>query len=143
MYLVDANILIYAFRPDFPQHAACRKWLEDTLSNESPIAIHEITEVAFLRMVTNKKVLSSPDRFKDAAAFLDKLRQSPSVQSLPFQPAARKRFIELAASIDATGNDVPDCHLAAIALDAGCILVSADSGFARFKDLRLLNPATV
>jgi predicted nucleic acid-binding protein len=38
------------------------------------------------------------------------------------------------------GNHVHDTHLAALALEHGLILCSADAGFARFPQLRWLNP---
>jgi hypothetical protein len=38
------------------------------------------------------------------------------------------------------GNLVPDAHLAALAIEHGLILCSTDGDFARFPDLRLLNP---
>jgi predicted nucleic acid-binding protein len=37
-------------------------------------------------------------------------------------------------------NDVPDAHLAALAISHGLILCSADAGFARFPGLRWINP---
>jgi predicted nucleic acid-binding protein len=37
-------------------------------------------------------------------------------------------------------NDVPDAYLAALAIDHGLILCSADAGFARFPRLRWRNP---
>ncbi len=37
-------------------------------------------------------------------------------------------------------NDVPDTHLAALAVDHGLRLATADGGFARFPDLDWFNP---
>ena len=37
-------------------------------------------------------------------------------------------------------NLVPDAHLAALAIEHGLLLCSADGDFARFPDLRWLNP---
>lgn len=142
MFLLDVNILIYAFRADFPQHAVCRVWLENALVAGDPIALHEFTEVAFLRMVTNRRVLSEPDDFASASTFLEKLRRSPGVRTLTPRPTERARFLKLANDLKAKGNDVPDCFLAAIALDSGCTLVSADDGLKRFAGLRWLNPLT-
>jgi predicted nucleic acid-binding protein len=39
-----------------------------------------------------------------------------------------------------TGNLVPDAHLAAIAIEHGLVLYSADSDFARFPQLEWRNP---
>jgi len=37
-------------------------------------------------------------------------------------------------------NDVPDAHLAALAIEHGLTLCSSDRGFARFSGLNWLNP---
>lgn len=39
-----------------------------------------------------------------------------------------------------TGNLTPDAHLAAIAIEHGLEVCSADSGFARFTEIRWRNP---
>lgn len=38
------------------------------------------------------------------------------------------------------GNLVPDAHLAALAMEHGLTLCSTDGGFARFRELKWLNP---
>ena len=40
-------------------------------------------------------------------------------------------------------NLVPDAHLAALSIEHGLLLCSADGDFARFPDLRWLNPLSV
>jgi predicted nucleic acid-binding protein len=40
----------------------------------------------------------------------------------------------------ASGNLVPDAHLAALALEHGCELHSTDSDFSRFPRLKWRNP---
>jgi predicted nucleic acid-binding protein len=39
-----------------------------------------------------------------------------------------------------TGNLVPDAHLAALAIEHGVELCSADTDFARFAEVRWTNP---
>jgi predicted nucleic acid-binding protein len=38
-------------------------------------------------------------------------------------------------------NDVPDAHLAALAVEHGLRLATSDSGFARFSGLQWFNPS--
>ncbi len=38
------------------------------------------------------------------------------------------------------GNLVPDAHLAALALEHGLTVCSADTDFARFTEIRWMNP---
>lgn len=47
---------------------------------------------------------------------------------------------ELFATPGVHANLVPDAHLAALAMEHGLTLCSADSDFARFPALRWLNP---
>jgi uncharacterized protein len=46
----------------------------------------------------------------------------------------------LLGQVQATGNIVPDAHLAAIAIEHGLTICSADSDFARFPGLEWRNP---
>jgi predicted nucleic acid-binding protein len=52
--------------------------------------------------------------------------------------AARVR--ELLGVVGAGGNHVGDAHLAALAIEHGAELCSADADFARFPGLRWTNP---
>jgi predicted nucleic acid-binding protein len=43
---------------------------------------------------------------------------------------------------DLRGNLISDAHLAALAIEHGLTLASADTDFARFKELRWVDPVT-
>jgi len=49
-------------------------------------------------------------------------------------------FRQLAADINARGNDIADAYLAAYALENNATWLSADRGFARFTRLRWSHP---
>lgn len=49
-------------------------------------------------------------------------------------------FERLATSINAAGNDIQDAYLAAYALENNATWLSADRGFARFRELRWEHP---
>jgi len=59
-------------------------------------------------------------------------------------PQATDRHAEvlgpLLAASGVHANLVPDAHLAALAIEHGLLLCSADGDFARFPELRWLNP---
>jgi toxin-antitoxin system PIN domain toxin len=140
MLLLDANILIYAFRRDLPRHAATKRWLKRNLSAQEPLALHDLSELAFLRITTNKRAMARPSSFDEAHAFLEALRASPAVSRLDTGPEHRTIFVRLCREHRLSGSDLTDAFLAAVAIEAGVTLVSADEGFARFRNLRWLDP---
>lgn len=140
MYLLDANILLYAMRDLFPQHARAKAWLEETLGGSTAVVIPDFVEIAVMRIATNRRVFTPPSTVAQAEEFLKRIHQSPVVQPFESGPHWRRTFYRFCREIHATGDDVTDCYLAALAVDAGAILVSADQGFARFHNLRWIDP---
>jgi len=49
-------------------------------------------------------------------------------------------FRQILTDGQAVANLVTDAHLAALAIEHGCTLASADSDFARFSNLKWINP---
>lgn len=140
MILVDANLLVYAHVGSFPQHARARDWLDTQLSRGAPVGLPWPSLLAFLRLVTNPRVFQQPEPmtqgWRQVGAWLG--------AAGAWIPQATDRHGEiLGALLVATGahaNLVPDAHLAALAIEHGLLLCSADGDFARFPELRWLNP---
>ena len=56
--------------------------------------------------------------------------------------AAHRALGDFLALPGVHGNLVPDAHVAALAVEHGLTICSADDDFARFQGLRWLNPIT-
>ncbi|MBM3646365.1 MAG: type II toxin-antitoxin system VapC family toxin [Alphaproteobacteria bacterium] len=140
MILVDANILIYAFDADSPQHVAAYDWLDARFNGTARIALPWSSLLAFLRIVTNPRVMRRPASMVEARAQVRSWLDCPAV----WIPTPGERHAEildsLLAAVNVHGNLVMDAHLAALALEHGLELHSTDSDFARFPGLRWLNP---
>ncbi len=140
MILVDANILIYAHVSSFAQHRAAREWLDQQLAGFAPVGLPWASLLAFLRLVTNPRVFEHAEPMADAwnqvLAWL--------VCETAWVPEPTERHAELLGGfLNLPGihaNLVPDAHLAALAIEHGLTLCSADSDFARFPGLAWLNP---
>jgi uncharacterized protein len=138
--LIDANLLVYAHVVSFAQHQRAREWLDAQLSGSAPVGLPWASLLAFLRLVTNARVFERPEPIGDAwrqvLAWLD-----CETAWIP-QPTERHAELlgELLAIAGVQANLVPDAHLAALAMEHGLMLCSADSDFARFPSLRWLNP---
>lgn len=140
MIALDANLLLYAHISSFPQHQAASTWLEHQLTTAHRVALPWPSVLAFVRVATNPRVFSEPESLSEAwdqvEAWLD-----AEVVWIP-SPTTRHRHV-LAECLNIAGlqaNDVPDAHLAALAIEHGLRLASADSGFARFSGLDWFNP---
>jgi predicted nucleic acid-binding protein len=57
---VDANILIYAFDADSPQHVAAHRRLDGCLNDAARVALPWPSLLAFSRIVTNPRVMQRP-----------------------------------------------------------------------------------
>jgi len=140
LLLLDANVLIYAFRRDSPHHAACYGWLAAALAGGEAVATTSLVELALLRISTLPGLGAAAATPADVFRFLDALRAQPG--ALRVEPGERhpRLFAQLCDSLHLRGNDVNDAFLAALALEYDATLVSADRGFARFPDLRFVDP---
>jgi toxin-antitoxin system PIN domain toxin len=140
LLLLDANVLIYAFRRDSPHHAACYDWLGAALAGSEPVATTSLVELALLRISTLPGLGPAAAKPADVFRFLDALRAQPGV--LRVEPGERhpRLFAQLCDALRLRGNDVNDAFLAALALEYDAALVTADRGFARFPELRFIDP---
>jgi toxin-antitoxin system PIN domain toxin len=140
MRCVDVNVLLYAHRPESPRHADYRTWLDTARSGAEPLGLTPIVESGFLRVATHPRVFVDPTPLPVALAFVEALRSSPAVIDVQPTPRHWAIFRGLLEQIGAKGNDVPDAFLAALSIDLGATWISADRGFARFRDLRWQHP---
>jgi uncharacterized protein len=138
--LCDVNVLVYAFRDDMELHEAYRAWLVECLGGAEPVAISGFVAGGFVRVVTNNRVFVEPSSIASAFRFINDLRSAPATVPVSEGPRHWDIFETLCRRVSAKGNAVPDAYLAALAIESGCELASADHGFARFPGLRWRHP---
>jgi uncharacterized protein len=131
MILIDASILVYAHVDSLPQNEVARSWLDQRLCGSTQVGLPWASLLAFMRVVTNQRIFEHPESISDAwrqvRAWL-----SSEVAWTP-QPTERHADVlgEMLTVGGMQGNLVPDAHLAALAIEHGLLLCSADSDFAR------------
>jgi len=140
MILVDANILLYAYDPSSPHHHIARDWIETTLAEPGPVGLAWTVILAFLRIGTSPRVLEHPFSVTEATDIVATWLDQPLVTIL--HPGERHWEIlrRLLVEGQAPGPLVTDAHLAALAIEHGATLATADRDFARFPGLRVMNP---
>ena len=143
MILLDANILVYAHSASMPQHALARQWLDDKLNAVAPVGIPWSSILAFVRLVTNPRIFERAETVATAWQQVEEWLDCLPVW-IP-QPTEQHRRVlgGLLQGQEVRGNLLPDAHLAALAIEHGLTLCSADGDFARFSGLKWRNPIQV
>jgi hypothetical protein len=138
--LVDSNLLIYAKVQGFPQHEAALAWLNSRLRGAAPVALPWPSVLSFLRLVTNRRIFHRPMPFADAWMQVEEWLDCTPVWIPAPGTGHRDVMAKLLKSCEGNANLIPDAHLAALAIEHGLTLCTADGDFARFKDLSWQNP---
>ena len=140
MILVDVNLLVYARVRTMAQHAAAHQWLDERLNEPARVGMPWASLIGFLRIVTNPRIFERPEPIDNAWRQVQTWLDAPNVW-IP-QPSETHARI-LGSLLQRTGggaNLVPDAHLAALAIEHGLTLCSADGGYGRFPGLKWVNP---
>jgi hypothetical protein len=138
--LIDANLLIYAIDADSAQHARTRRWLEDTLSSETWVGLAWIVLLAFVRITTRPGIMRRPLTPEHAIGFVDSWLAQPYVTLVAPGDRHWPVMRNLLLAGGTAGNLTSDAHLAALAIEHGCQIASADNDFLRFPGITLVNP---
>ena len=138
--LVDANILLYAVDEASPFHERARTWLEAALSGPRRVGLPWQSLTAFVRIATNPRALATPLTAGEAWEFIEGWLDVPTVW-IPVPSIGHRTILgRLITQLDLRGNLVSDAGLAALCIEHGLTMVSADSDFARFSELHWVNP---
>jgi uncharacterized protein len=140
MTILDANILIYAYNEDAPQHRAVAEWLQQLFNSPEMIGFPWTTLWAFLRISTNARAWPKPVSVDDAFAAVHEWLDRPNVAIVHPGPQHPELLERLVREGGASGPLVSDAALAALALENGAALASTDRDFSRFPGLRWVYP---
>ena len=140
MILVDANILLYAEDALHPQNRQARAWWDEKLSGSQAICLCWTVLSAYIRISTNPRVFHHPMSLEQAVSRVQSWLDQPCTRII--RPTSRHWIVlqQMLTGGQAMGNLVTDAHLAALAVEHGCELVSTDMDFSRFPGLKWHHP---
>lgn len=140
MIVIDTNLLIYAINLDSPMYDSASTWLDRQLSGRVDVGLPWLVIVAFLRLTTSQRVFESPLSVEGAIRYVSGWLDLPNVT--PLNPGNNHYSIlsRLLLRSGTGGNLTSDAHLAAIAVEHGALLCSADNDFKRFQGVQYFNP---
>lgn len=140
MIVLDANLLIYAYNSGSARHTKARAWLETTLSEIEVVGFPWQAVSAFLRVMTNRRLPGEHFSVEEAAGMIDLWLAHPNVQVLAPGDSYWRLFRRMIVEGRASGPLVSDAEIAALTIEYGGVLYTADRDFARFPGLRCVNP---
>ena len=142
MIVIDANLLIYSYDLDSTYHKKSRAWLEEALSGAEAVGLPWQSVSAFLRVITNRRLSEMRVSLQQAVQVVDEWLQQPNVQMLVPADQHWSVLRQMILEGQASGPLVSDAEIAAITIEHGGVLHTADRDFARFPGLRWKNPLT-
>lgn len=138
--IVDGNVLLYAADSDSRFWRPANRWLEEALGGVARIGFPWTSLLAFQRLATSPRIFPQPLTPDRAWSYVsDWLGAANSWIPVPGDRHA-EILRRLVVDGDLRGNLVTDAHLAALAIEYGVGICSADSDFARFPEVRWVNP---
>jgi uncharacterized protein len=141
MKLVDANVLIYAVNSDAQHHEISRRWLDSALSGSETVAFAWVPLLAFVRLTTRADIFPSPLTLDQAMDRVDDWLSAPGAVLLEPTAGHGRILRTLLHPLTTAGNLVNDGHLAALAIEHKCGIVSFDNDFARFPGVTWTTPS--
>ncbi len=140
MIVVDLNLLLYAINADAPLHGKAKAWLEAALSGTETIGIPWTVILGFIRLTTRPGIFAKSLEPEAAFEIVEAWLAEPLVIAVEARGRHLQTLRDLLVPVGTAGNLTSDAHLAALAIEHGAELYSADSDFARFVGLRWRNP---
>ena len=140
MKLPDANLLLYAYDSLSPFHEQARTWFERLMSGSEPVGFSWLVLIAFIRLSTRPRAFESPLAVRDALDFVEEWLSQPC--AFVAEPTDRHLAVlrGMLEPLGTAGNLTNDALLAALAIEYGGEVASADADFSRFPGLRWSNP---
>jgi uncharacterized protein len=139
--LLDANLLLWAHHQQFPHHERARPWLASLLSTTAVVGIPWPSVLAFLRISTHPRAFERPLDVQTAWDVAAGWLERPNVRTPAPTDAHARLLRDMLMSGRAAADHTTDAHLAALAIEWGLVLVSADRDFARYPGLRWHDPS--
>src|SRR5947208_1118898 len=132
-YLPDVNVWLAIAIAEHTHHVSAVEWLMQT---SGPVAFCRITQMGFMRLLTNRRVMGD-DVFTPERAWrtMEAFRADDRIVFVHEPPMLERSWRALTAAHKSGSNFWTDTYLAAVAETAGHILVTFDQGFRKYDKL--------
>jgi uncharacterized protein len=138
--LIDANLLLFAEDSSAFEHERAEAFLTKALNGPVRVGLPWSSLEAFLRIRTNPRAYARPLSPKRAWSQVTDWLSAPAAW-VPLPTGAHAEVLGgLIDRYQLRANLIPDASLAALAIEHGIAVYSSDTDFARFDEIRWINP---
>lgn len=132
-YLLDVNCWLAAAARRHSHHPQAKSWLD---SAGMPVFFCRVTQMAFLRLISNPKVMGA-DVLTPQQAWetYRKFRSDPRILYAEEPPDLEKFWLEMTDNTEFRQNLWTDSYLAAFARAGNLTVVTFDTGFQQFLNV--------
>ena len=141
MISIDTNVLVYAHRTDFAEHARAQDAVAGALMGSEPVGLCWPVLHEFLAVVTNPRLFVEPTPMDTAMAQVQDWLSSPVYTTIREGSRHLESLASGLANSSIAGGAIHDARIAAICLDSGVReLWTVDRDFSRFPQIQVRNP---
>ncbi len=131
-FLADVNVWLALAIIEHKHHEQAIEWFESISGNT--LAFCRVTQMAFLRLLTNVHVMNGDQLTPDAAwRILDRVYREIGPVFVDEPDQVDKTWRGFTLAIKVSSSSWTDAYLAAFAQASGYTLVSFDRGMSRFR----------
>lgn len=140
-YLIDTNILVYAYNEDVDFHEEALRILENALNKNIDAAIADKNLFEFFAVITDKRRIENPVSTNEAIEIIDFLVNS-NIKIVYSSPFTFLKTLELTNKYKIRKQDIFDINLVALMIQnkIGIIITANDKHFKKIKEINVLNP---
>lgn len=140
MIIPDVNLLVYAYDSTSSFHQRASKWWISCLSGNTPVGLTWVVTLGFIRIWTNPRIFAQPMPVEVAAGHVESWLARRIVRVVQPGPRHAELLFSYLREAGRGGNLTTDAHLAAVAVELGGIVYTADTDFLRFAGVKWKNP---
>ncbi|MEM8807409.1 MAG: TA system VapC family ribonuclease toxin [Cyanobacteria bacterium P01_G01_bin.38] len=133
MRLCDSKIYINAYRVENTGHEFYYQWLKAQLEGSETFIYCDLILSSFVRIVTHPKIYKTPTPLPQALEFVRSVGSQPNALGIMPGACHWQIFEQLCLKNNVTGNLIPDAYLAALAVEADAVWITADEDYRIFE----------
>ena len=140
MIVPDINLLIYAYDAESPFNLAATRWWEGLINGDEQVGLPWVVSTGFIRIITNPRMINFPLSPLEAVDYVRQWLGMPHVSAIDPGDEHMRYFRQNIEAVGRGGDNVPDAHIAALAMERDAVVHTRDRGFRRFPGLRWRDP---